>query len=79
MLISMAGEGAVLVAEDGQVFEESCTKRQAGKWCGCRRFHGSRIRLQAGWRRRITNMHSTWELQQEVQAHFLKILQQRKK
>ncbi len=29
----------------------------------------------AGWmEKKITNMHSTWELQQEVQAHFLKNL-----
>ncbi len=43
VLISMAGEGAVLVAEDGQVFERTGTERHTGKWCRSRRFHGSRI------------------------------------
>lgn len=78
MLISMAGEGAVLVAEDGQVFEEPAPKGRLvnGVGAGDSMVAG----FVAGWMEKKDYEHdSTWELQQEVQVHFLKILQQRKK
>lgn len=43
VLISMAYEGAVLVAEDGQVFEKPKTEGNTGKRRRSRRFHGSRL------------------------------------
>lgn len=78
MLISMAGEGAVLVAENGQVFEKPAPKGTLvnGVGAGDSMVAG----FMAGWmENRITNMHSIWEFPQEVQVHFLKILPQGKK
>ena len=43
VLISMAGEGAVLIAENGEVYSSPAPKRHTGQWCRSRRFHGSRI------------------------------------
>lgn len=43
VLISMAGEGAVLIAENGGGLQLTGTERHTGQWCRSRRFHGSRI------------------------------------
>ena len=59
VLISMAGEGAVLVAV------------QATPWLPDLRQDGSR--------RKIIDTHFIWGYPQEVQVHFLNILQQKKK
>ncbi len=74
MLISMAGEGAVLVAENGQVFEKPAPKGRLVNGVGAGDSMVAGFVWQAGWKNRITNMHSIWEFQQEVQVHFLKIL-----
>ena len=78
VLVSMAGEGAVLIAEDGQVFDAPAPKGKLinGVGAGDSMVAG----FVAGWiENRITNMLSIWVLHQEVQALFQKILQQKKK
>ena len=78
VLVSMAGEGAVLIAEDGQVFDAPAPKGKLinGVGAGDSMVAG----FVAGWiENRITNMLSIWGLHQEVQALFQKILQQKKK
>ena len=77
VLVSMAGEGAVLIAEDGQVFDTPAPKGKLinGVGAGDSMVAG----FVAGSKNRITNMLSIWVLHQEVQALFQKILQQKKK
>lgn len=77
VLISMAGEGAVLVAEDGQVFEKPAPEGTLvnGVGAGDSMVAG----FVAGWRRRTMSMHSIWESQQEAQVLFLKILLRKKR
>ena len=43
VLVSMAGEGAVLVAEDGSVYDTPAPKGELKKRCWSRRLYGSRI------------------------------------
>lgn len=43
VLISMAGEGAVLIAADGQSMGAPAPKGITGQWCGWQRFHGGRF------------------------------------
>ena len=69
--------GACIVGQDNKILSMGYNGFPIG--CSDDEFPWERDSLQAGWRRRITNMHSTWELRREVQVHFLKILQQSKK
>ena len=43
VLISMAGDGAILVAADGTVYTSPAPKGTLVKFCRRRRFHGSRL------------------------------------
>lgn len=43
VLVSMAGDGAVLVAEDGSIFQSEAPKGKVVNSVGARRFHGGRI------------------------------------
>ena len=43
VLISMAGEGAVLIAEDGQVFDKPAPKGHLVNAVGAGRFYGRRF------------------------------------
>lgn len=73
VLISMAGEGAVLIDENGRVYEEPAPKGKLINGVGAGDSMVAGL-WQATWRSRIISMHSTWELQPEVPAHFLRIL-----
>lgn len=77
VLISMAGEGAVLVAEDGQVFEKPAPEGTLVNGVGAG--DSMAAGFVAGWRRRTMSMHSIWESQQEAQVLFLKILLRKKR
>lgn len=68
MLISMAGEGAVLIAENGEVYSSPAPKRNIGQWCRSRRFHGGRFHDRLDGKSRIMSMLSVWESQQEAQV-----------
>ena len=74
----MAGEGAVLIAEDGQVFDAPAPKGKLINGVGAGDSMVAGL-WQVGSKNRITNMLSIWVLHQEVQALFQKILQQKKK
>lgn len=74
VLISMAGEGAVLVAASGEVFEAPAPKGKLinGVGAGDSMVAG----FMAGYmEKKITFMRSIWESQREVQVLFLKTLQ----
>ena len=73
VLISMAGEGAVLVAEDGSVYEAPAPKGTLVNAVG------AGDSMVDGSRRKIIDTHFIWGYPQEVQVHFLNILQQKKK
>lgn len=78
MLISMAGEGAVLVAEDGQVFEKPAPKGTLvnGVGAGDSMVAG----FMAGWMEKQDHEYAFhMGISQEAQVHFLKILPQGKK
>lgn len=77
VLISMAGEGAVLVADDGQVFEKPAPEGTLVNGVGAG--DSMAAGFVAGWRRRTMSMHSIWESQQEAQVLFLKILLRKKR
>ena len=74
VLVSMAGEGAVLVAASGEVFEAPAPKGKLinGVGAGDSMVAG----FMAGYmEKKITSMRSIWESQREVQVLFLKTLQ----
>ena len=77
VLVSMAGEGAVLIAEDGRIIEAPAPKGTLvnGVGAGDSMVAG----FMAGWKNKIMNMLFTWEYLQEAPAHFPKIWLQRKK
>ena len=78
MLISMAGEGAVLIAEDGQVFDKPAPKGHLVNAVGA---GDSMVAgFMAGWMDKQDYEHaSVWVLHQEVPVHFLNIWLQRAK
>ena len=43
VLVSMAGDGAILITEEGEVHVTPCPKGEVKKLCRSWRFHGSRI------------------------------------
>lgn len=52
VLISMAGDGAILITEDGQNIKMGTPKGQSSKLRWCRRFYGGRIcRRLSSWRK----------------------------
>ena len=73
VLISMAGEGAVLIAENGDVYEEPAPKGKLINGVGAGDPWLPDL-WQDIWRSRIMNMRSTWESQLEVPVRFLRIL-----
>ena len=78
VLVSMAGEGAVLIAEDGQVFDAPAPKGKLinGVGAGDSMVAG----FVAGWIEKQDYEYAFhMVLHQEVQALFQKILQQKKK
>lgn len=69
VLVSMAGEGAVLIDENGREYMSPVPK---GKVVNA---VGAGDSMVAGFiagylEKRITNMHSTWGLHPEARAHF---------
>lgn len=78
VLISMAGEGAVLVAEDGSVYEAPAPKGTLVNAVGA---GDSMVAgFTAGWIEKKDYRHAFYMgYPQEVQVHFLNILQQKKK
>ena len=57
VLVSMAGEGAVLVAEDGSVYEAPAPKGKLDQWQWVPGIPWWQDLSQDGWKRRITDMH----------------------
>ena len=78
VLISMAGEGAVLVAEDGSVYEAPAPKGTLVNAVGA---GDSMVAgFTAGWIEKKDYRHAFYMgVSEEVQVHFLNILQQKKK
>ncbi len=69
VLVSMAGEGAVLAAQDGTVYETPAPEGTLVNGVGA----GDSMVAdfwQDGWRNRILGMHFTWEFPRGVRVHF---------
>ena len=77
VLVSMAGEGAVLIDANEDVYMAPAPKGTLVNARGRRRFYGGRIYGRMAGKAEITNMHSVWVCLQEAPAHFLNIWQQR--
>lgn len=78
VLISMAGEGAVLIAADGQCLEAPAPKGKLVNGVGAGDSMVADLSPD-GSKRRITHMPSAWESPREVPALFPRIWQQKKK
>ena len=78
VLVSMAGEGAVFVGENGEVYESEAPK---GKLVNSTGAGDSMVAgfLRDIWKSRILCMHLKWDYRQAVQVHFRKILRPKKK
>ena len=78
VLVSMAGEGAVFVGENGEVYESEAPK---GKLVNSTGAGDSMVAgFLAGYMEsRILCMHLKWDYRQAVQVHFRKILRPKKK
>lgn len=78
VLISMAGEGAVLITKHGAVYKKEAPEGKLvnGVGAGDSMVAG----FMAGWlENRIMNMHFIWGWRQEAPVHFQKIWRQKQK